>query len=195
MGEFDPHFIGYHCRRGGVTPIKGVAPVLPYMVGDYIVERSFGYLQRVVASEEKAAFKSWVGAPRAVRGAGPPFFKDHSADILGILAIKCHVFDILWYSTVWAFSLRLVAPKSCAYWEGVAAKQPHETFDLGGGEGAQVSLSNFVEIDVVFFHPFVRFDAVGACAERLCPIQFTVLVAFDELRAVFLGWSHVLLVQ
>ena len=94
-----------------------------------------------------------------------------------------------------AFSLRLAAPEPRAYWEGVAAKQPHETFDLGGGEGAQVSLSNFAEIDVVFFHLFVRFNAVGACAEHLCSIQFTVLVAFDELRAVFLGWSHVFLVQ
>ena len=96
---------------------------------------------------------------------------------------------------MWAFSLRVAAPKPCAYWEGVAAKQPHEAFDLGGGEGAQVSLSNLVEVDVVFFHPFVRFDAVGACAERLCSIQFTVLVAFDELRAVFLGRSHIFLVQ
>ena len=63
VGEFDPHFIGYHRRWGGVTPVKGVAPVLLYMVGDYIVERSFSYLQHVVASEEKATFKSRVGAP------------------------------------------------------------------------------------------------------------------------------------
>ena len=126
---------------------------------------------------------------------GPPFFKEHSADILGVSAIERHVFDVLWYSTVRAFSFCFAAPEPRAYWEGVAAKQLHEAFDLGGGEGAQVSLSNFAEIDVVFFHPFVRFNAVGACAERLCSIQFTVLVAFDELWAVFLGWSHVFLVQ
>ena len=85
---------------------------------------------------------------------GPPFFKDHSADIFGVSAIERHVFDVLWYSTMWAFSLRLAAPKPCAYWEGVAAKQPHEAFDLRGGEGAQVSLSNLAEVDMVFFHPF-----------------------------------------
>ena len=77
------------------------------------------------------------------------------------------MFDVLWYSAVWAFSLRVAAPKPSAYWEGVAAKQPHEAFNLGGGEGAQVSLSNLAEVDAVFFHPFVRFDAVGACAATL----------------------------
>ena len=98
---------------------------------------------------------------------GLPFFKDHSADILGVSAIKRHVFDVLWYSAVQAFSFHFAVPKPRAYWEGVAAKQPHEAFDLGGGEGAQVTLSNFAEVDVVFFHPFVRFDAVGACAATL----------------------------
>ena len=101
------------------------------------------------------------------------------------------MFDVLWYSAVQAFSFRFAAPEPR---EGVAAKQPHEAFDLGGGEGAQVTLSNFAEVDMVFFHPFVRFDAVGACAERLCSIQFTVLVAFDELWAIFLSRSHVFLV-